>query len=557
MSLSDAELRKLARTTPAGYAYWCTGKMWVPAPHLQLLSQKIVDCAVGRIKRLMVFMPPRHGKSMLISEHAPAWYLGRWPDNQVLLATYSDEFSASWGRKARDVAQEFNDDLFGVKVDPETSGGKNWEILGRRGVMVSAGVGGGITGRGAHLAIIDDPVKNQDEAFSETMRDKHHDWWKSTLRTRLMPDAAVILVMTRWHEDDLAGRLIKDMVDGEGDQWEILSLPAIASSHPDHEGEGEGAWTSTAYPPAKMLDLGPDPLGRQVGEALWPSAFDEQALLATKRAQGSYWFGSMYQQTPQDAEGNFFKRDSFRHFHRAAPGDPMVTIPRPGDSNEVFDLRTGLKFMTVDAAETEKKTSDYTVASTWVLHPVTKEMLLVARRRGKFDPTGAKNMVRDEIIEQRPSLVVIEKKSSGTAILSELVLEGYPVVPYIPDTDKVARALVATARYEAGRVLHPSGPGTAWVSEEWEPELLAFPGGTHDDQVDTVSLAAAKLVELAGLRVEQDGSLQAVIGGGLSVGTVPSSPLRFEQRRSSRVDSPLARQLHEGRTRRSIRDMPL
>src|SRR3954469_181146 len=331
MTLSDPELRKLARMTPAGYGYWCSSRTWIPAPHLQLLSNKIVDCAMGRIRRLMVFMPPRHGKSELISKYTPAWYLGRWPDKQVMLASYSDTFASSWGRKARDVCEEFNDDLFGVRVDPETAGGGEWHILGRDGVMVTAGVGCGLTGRGAHLAIIDDPVKNQDEAFSETIRDKHHDWWKSTLRTRLMPGGSVILVMTRWHEDDLAGRLIKDMLEEDGDQWEILSLPGLAEGHPKDDGEA-GAFTTTAYPPARLMVVGSDPLGRRTGEALWPEWFDEAWLLGTRKAAGSYWFGSMYQQTPRDAEGNFFKRSDFRYFHRESPGKQVVTIPRDNGS---------------------------------------------------------------------------------------------------------------------------------------------------------------------------------------------------------------------------------
>lgn len=540
--------------TPAGYTYWATRGMWIPAPHLQLLSQKIVECATGRVKRLMVFMPPRHGKSMLISEHTPAWFLGRWPDKQVILASYSDEFAASWGRKSRDVAVEHNDDLFGVKVNPETSGGKHWEIQGHRGVMVTAGVGGGLTGRGAHLAIIDDPVKNQDEAFSETIRDKHHDWWKSTLRTRLMPGGSVILVMTRWHEDDLAGRLIKDMMEEDGDQWEILSLPAIAEAHPDRDGE---AWSTTAYPPAKTLTLDRDALGRAPGEALWPEAFDLENLHATKRAQGAYWFGAMYQQTPHDAEGNFFKKAHFRYFHVESPGDPLVRIPREGGV-EIFDTRSGLRFQTVDAAETEKKSSDYTVVSTWCIHPLTKELLLLWRERKQFDPTKAKTLVRDEIIVQRPSMTIIEKKSSGTAILSELTGEGYAVVPYTPDTDKVARALVAVARYENKRILHPRGPGFAWVADEWEPELLAFPGGTHDDQVDTVSLAAAKLVELAGLRMEADPNAHAVANAGAGVGHVkgPARGLARERPRPPLVG--LGR--HQGRVRgsgQSLRDRPL
>ena len=263
--------RSIARSSPAGLAWWNSGgkldepdadAVWLPAPHLMLLSRKLVDVATGRCPRLIVTMPPRHGKSELISKYAPAWFLGNFPHKKVMLASYADTFAASWGRKAREVLDE-ESGLFGVRLDPVTTGGQEWNMLttpqGRkaRGVMVTAGVGGGLTGKGAHFLIIDDPVKNAEEAQSQAVRDAHWDWWVSTVRTRLQKGAGVVLVMTRWHEDDLAGRFLANdplrdkygnllpdgerRTDVEGDHWEVLNLPAFAEcpDPPSHVSEAD------------------------------------------------------------------------------------------------------------------------------------------------------------------------------------------------------------------------------------------------------------------------------------------------------------------------------
>lgn len=497
--------RTLALHSPAGFAWWASDETWLPAEHLLLLSRKIVDVVAGRCPRLMVFMPPRHGKSELISRYTPAWFLGRHPDKKVMLASYSDTFASHWGRRARDTFKENAPQLFGVRVNPETSGGQQWEVLGRDGIMVTAGVGGGITGKGADLLIIDDPVKNAQDAASEVIQEAQHEWWKSTARTRLQKGAGVIFVMTRWHEADLAGRLIADWKKGEGDEWEILSLPAF----------GEGSST-VSYPPSKSIDLGPDLMDRAEGDPLWPRMFDAENLTSTKRALGSYWFNALYQQRPSDAEGNLFKRSNFRYFEKLdVVGDEVcVRIFRDGGP-EVFNIAYGRKFMTVDAAESEKKTADYSVCSTWIV-TVTGDLLLWDSERVKFDPAHLKVFVRRKFFEQQPSFIAIEKKSAGVALLSELGLEGLPVVPLNPDADKVTRSLPAVARYEEHRIFHPMNE--PWVKEDFEPELLNFPNAANDDQVDTVSMAAQQLPLLGGVHGVGRGTVRTggdTLAGGL------------------------------------------
>lgn len=477
--MPSAADKSLARSSPAGYAFYCSEGTWIPAEHLLLLNEKLADVAAGRTKRLMVFMPPRHGKSELISRYFPAWYLGRFPERKVMLTSYADTFAASWGRQARDVFSEFNPGLFGVDVNKETAGGGQWEVQGHRGIMVTAGVGGGITGKGADLLIIDDPVKNADDAGSETIQEKQINWWKSTARTRLMPGGAVVLVMTRWHEGDLAGQLLRDWQDNDADAWEVISLPGIAE---------DGCTAS--YPPSKTIELGPDPLGRAPGEALWPAMYPVDVLEATRRAMGNYWFNAMYQQRPADAAGNLFKKEHFRYYTRDGSG--LVRIHRDG-GDQVFDPGyAAAKFMTVDCASSDKTSADYTVVSTWLVTP-DRDLLLWDRERFQFQGPDVKLLIRRVFFEQRPGFVGIERAQAGQTIIQELVREGIPVVPLVPDTDKLSRALPAVARYEEHRVYHPMGPGFDWVLDEWEPELLKFPNASHDDQVDTVAYAGLQL----------------------------------------------------------------
>lgn len=465
----------------------------MPAEHLLLLSQKLVDVAMGRTKRLIVCMPPRHGKSELISRYTPAWYLGRWPDKQVMLCSYSDQFANTWGRRARDTFKEWGPKLFDVRVNPETAGGGQWEVLGREGIMVTAGVGGGITGKGANLLIIDDPVKNAQDAASEIIQQTQIDWWKSTARPRLMPDAGVVLVMTRWHEADLAGNLIEQWMNEDGDAWEILSLPGLA--------EGE---ITVSYPPSKTLHLGPDPLGREVGEALWPGVehmgtkigYDVETLEATRRAQGTYWFNAMYQQRPSSAEGNLFMGHNFRYYTRSDVDRHLVTLFRDSGP-EVVDVGACLKFCTVDCAESEKKNADYSVIATWVVTP-QKDLLLWDRERVQFTATNLKPLIRRTYFTEAPQFIAIEKKSAGTAIIEELVLAGLPVIALEADDDKITRSLPMAARYEEKRVFHPKGPGFEWVASEWEPELKNFPNARNDDQVDVAAYAGMQLPTLGG-----------------------------------------------------------
>lgn len=497
---------KMARSSPAGLAWFYSDGQWIMAPHLKLLSERIVDVATGRIPRLIVTMPPRHGKSELISRFTPAWFLGRFPDRKVILASYSDQFAAQWGRAARDVLEDVGGSLFGVQVNPETRGGQQWELLPPRerrvlrvGVMNTAGVGGGMTGKGANLMIIDDPVKNAQDAQSKVVRDAHWDWWLSTARTRLQPGAGVILVMTRWHEDDLAGRFLASTEE----HWEIINFPAICEAP-------EGA-------PENWLDE----LGRKAGDALWPQMYDIENLRATERAMGNYWFGAMYQQRPAPAEGNLFKRADLRYYDRdAATG--LLTLHYDAET-VVFDPGYGTIFQTVDAAGSEKQDADFTVVSTWCVTP-NRDLIWLDMEDQRFESLDVGGFVNRKFREARTaygsvSIVGVERIGFGLTVIQEQLRQGLPIIRLEPNNDKVSRALPAVARTEEHRVFLPR-------AAEWRDrainQLVGFPNTTNDDIVDTISYAALMLPDVgpggggAGGRVQKSAG-QTMVGNALAM----------------------------------------
>jgi predicted phage terminase large subunit-like protein len=279
---SEAELAQMERdlplVSPATFAQLTSQGKWQPARHLAYLDRAILEAidqaAAGQLDGLVVSMPPQHGKSELCSKYLPAWYLGIHPDRRVILTSYEADFAATWGRKARDVLERHGG-VFGIRVSKRSGAMHRWDIDGRDGGMSTAGVGGPITGRGAHLLIIDDPIKNDEEARSSTCRQKQWEWWQSVASTRLRPGGLSILIQTRWHRDDLTGRLLEH-ARFSGQRWRVVRFPAVA----EHE----------------------DILGRSPGEALWPEMYSRERLEQARTGRTEYYWQAMYQQNPL-AEG--------------------------------------------------------------------------------------------------------------------------------------------------------------------------------------------------------------------------------------------------------------
>jgi hypothetical protein len=294
------------------------------APHLELIDNAFKRISAGSLKRLIITLPPRHGKSERASRWGALWYLRRHPDRRVVLASYGASLAEEHSQWVRDTieahsGQEDTEDL-GLRVHPAKRAIDRWQLTtnGRRapGGMVAVGVGGALTGRGADLLIIDDPVKNREDADSPTFRRKTWEWWTSTARTRLQPGGAVVVILTRWHEDDLAGRLL---ANNEKDQWEVLNLPAIAEQD--------------------------DLLGRQPGEPLWPDQYDLEALNDIRSEVGTRDWLALYQQRPTAPEGAIW-RWSWINDGEVLIGDVPQQLRRT--------------VISVDPAGTAKDTSDHT-----------------------------------------------------------------------------------------------------------------------------------------------------------------------------------------------------
>lgn len=434
----------------------------VDGRHLDVLDRALQDVSEGKIKRLIVAMPPRHGKSERVSKKFPAWHVGRNPEDEIILASYSIDLSREHSMIARDTLAE-RADIFGVKLAKDRQSAESWGIEGYRGGVKAAGVGGPITGRGARIAIIDDPVKNSEEANSEVIREKIWQWYQSTLYTRLTPDGRIIVVMTRWHEDDLVGRLLKkereEIENGThlGERWTVINFPAIAEEN--------------------------DYLGRAEGEPLWPEfGFTKERLAEIRNEVGTYVWNALYQQRPSAADGTIFKREHFRYFRE----EIIYNIP-------YFVLRDGKRyrkdecwnFQTVDTANSLKTINDYFVVTTVWVTP-EHDLLIYDVYRTHIEGPEQKQLMKDMAHRHRPKFQAIEDKTFGTNLIQECKRDGMTIRPVKVDKDKVTRALPIAARYEVGKVYHREG--APWLTD-FEDELLSFPRGKNDDQVDTISMA--------------------------------------------------------------------
>ena len=423
-------------------------------PHIEIIDNRLRAIAEGKLKRLMVFMPPRHGKSETISKYFPAWFLGRNPHASIILCAHTTNLAQQFGSAARDILLQHGDNLFGTTIRSDSRSKSDWKTHAGGGLL-TAGIGGPITGRGAHVLIIDDPIKNDEEAFSETYREKNWNWWLSTASTRLMKGGAVIVVQTRWHEDDLAGRMIKD----ESEEWDIINLPALC-------------------------DTDFDMLGREQGDPLCPYLIPAEQLEVIKKRSGEYFWNSLYQQRPSPIDGGLFKRSWIKHWTKE--GD-LYGLEGRGlvSESECY------KVTTVDLAASLRETADYTVISTWAVTP-NRDLLLLDVIRERLDGPDQLNMIRQAYFLHQPAWLGIEKAGYQLTAIQTLVRDGLPIRELIPDKDKVARALPFATRMQAGTVFFPRN---ASYYDDIVNELILFPNGKHDDFVDTGGYAARDLFE--------------------------------------------------------------
>ena len=289
-----------AKDSLASFCEYESGGLWQRAAHLDLLCDKLEAVERGEIKRLCVLMPPRHGKSEVVSRHFPAWYFGRNPDKEMIFASYNNTLARDMSRDARRIFRDAVSKLWGLALSSESKAVESWQIEGHRGKFQSSGIGGAITGRGAAVAIVDDPEKGLDEAESPAYQRYKWNWYRSTLRTRLAPGGAIVIVATRWAKKDLVGKILDEAGKG-GERWEVIKLPAIAEEN--------------------------DLLGRAVGEPLWPERFPLSELEAIKKSLGGRLWNGLYQQDPEeDVEGALWRREEMLDAYRVTKHPPLLRV---------------------------------------------------------------------------------------------------------------------------------------------------------------------------------------------------------------------------------------
>ena len=455
-----------AKRSPADFAEIASNGKYKRPWHVNMLNDALMDVYNGNTLRLIITMPPRHSKSETVSKHTTAWWLGMRPDDRVMLTSYEHDLAASWGGKARNLLIEHGG-LFGqegIEIRDDSKASNRWDIVGHDGGMVTMGVGGALTGKGANLLVIDDYLRNSEDARSKLIRDKQWDWWTGTVRERLEPSddgrkPGVIILATRWHEDDLIGHLLEqDAEDGVG-TWKILALPAIATYDEEY---------------------------RKEGEALWPARFPLEELEAIRRDIGTYWFSAEYQCTPSPEDGLHFKRSGVRYWRKHPDGYMLLQA----NGTEVFmkDSRCW-KFITVDLAASEKETADYTVIACWAVTPNT-EMILVDLVRERLPGPDKIPAIKKMLAKYGAQYVAIEKTGFQLDFVKNARAAGLPCLELVAKGDKVERAIESTIKWESGMIFIPQN--ASWTSA-YEEELYTFNAGRHDDQVDVTAYAAIEV----------------------------------------------------------------
>lgn len=419
--------------------------------HLELLCRELDKVEKGKTKRLMVFMPPRHGKSETTSRKFPAYYLGKNPDHNVILASYGYLLAKSFSKASRDLMESRKyRAVFPIRMAEDARSVNDWDIQGYKGGMLAAGVGGATTGYGANLFVIDDPIKNKEEAESEVIREKHWDWYRSVVLTRLEPDARLIVMLTRWHQQDLAGKILAQAKeDGDLDDWRVINLPAIAEEK--------------------------DALKRKPGEALWPDRYDRRMLKKTQKQVGSRIWFALFQGQPQDPETQIVKREWIQWYR---------TLPIEHE-----------RFGGIDTATSQRTSADNTslvdVCKDWQGYLYVDDVFL-----DKVSVYGFAKHVNAQHGAKKYKRIKLESNNAGEAVKQRIDEVGKdpklgthpPVVAEATVTDKVVRVNEFAHLIENGTIKFKLGSArVAFLVEH----LVNFDGkgSDIDDDVDGLGFA--------------------------------------------------------------------
>ena len=452
--------------------------MWpgfIHGRHHAVMAKKFEEIAEGKLKRLIINMPPRHTKSEFGSYLLPAWYLGRFPHKKVIQTSNTAELAVGFGRKVRNLV----DGETYAKVFPNVSLRHDSKAAGRwstnaNGEYFAIGVGGTVTGKGADLLIIDDPHSEQEAALAAndpTIYDKVYEWYSSGPRQRLQPGGAIVIVMTRWGKRDLTGQVIKASAQRGGDEWEVIEFPAILPS----------------------------------GKPLWPEFWSLEELSALKEELPNQKWQAQYQQTPTSEASAIVKRERWQIWEGERPPPVSMII------------------QSWDTAFEKNSRADYSACTTWGVfyHPdddgkENANLILLNAFRDRLEFPELKKRVLEQYKEWNPDGLIIEKKASGAPLIYELRAMGIPVQEFTPTkgNDKITRLNAVSDLFASKRVWVPN---TNWAEEVVE-EVASFPSGEHDDYVDSVSLAL--------MRFRQGGYVKAALDE-------PDDIIYFKQRRSA------------------------
>ena len=433
--LAKVDLIEFARRTHPNYqANW----------HHRKIANALQCVEEGKIDRLMIFMPPRHGKSELASVRFPVWYLGKNPTKRVISASYTKDLATDFGRQTRNLVMspKFQILFPTVNLAKDSFSVQKWD-LNTGGGFTGTGVGGTITGRGADIFIIDDPIKSSIDADSKAIRDNIDKWYRDTAYNRLEKGGKIILIMTRWHHDDIAGRLIKQMEE-DGDDWHLVQFPAEAMEQEEF---------------------------RKEGDPLWEDKYNTEALERIKKVSGSRTWSALYQQTPQLEEHALFKREYWKFYEK-------------GKLPHVYRY-----VWSWDTAYKAGERNDYSVGTFWA--ETESGYYLIDVVRGKWEYPDLKRQMILSFEKNPSSAVLLEDAASGQSIYQELYrTTKLPLIRQKVDKSKLVRADVIQPIVEAGKVFLPRN--AHWVND-FIDETVMFPVGRYDDQVDSMTQALAYL----------------------------------------------------------------
>ncbi|MCX4025064.1 phage terminase large subunit [Endozoicomonas sp. SM1973] len=418
-----------------------------PAEHHQLINKTLEQVEQGSIKRVMLFMPPGSAKSTYASVVFPTWFMGRNPRKNIISTSYGSDLAKKFGRKCRAItrSEQFKT-IFNAELNQDNQAVDNWSLTNSATYM-AGGILSGITGNRADGLIIDDPVKGFEQAESVTIRDKTWDAYLTDLRTRLKPSGWIIIIQTRWHEDDLSGRILPPGYEGQsgwvnaqdGEEWYVICLQALCEREDD-------------------------PLGRQIGEYLWTDWFSPEHWQQERISQGSRNWDALYQQRPAPAEGGLIKRAWIKRY-KALPANPIRIIH------------------SWDTAYKPDQINDPSVATVWMETKFGYYLVDVWRERVEYP--HLKTVVRALADKWGAQAILIEDKASGQSLIQELRLTtSLPIIAIEPEGDKLTRMSSQSATIEAGKVFLPESG--CWLVD-YEREIFVFPLSEHDDQVDSTS----------------------------------------------------------------------